>query len=104
MREIRDSANEVWISPISTWEALMLHSKGKIHLKVDLKEWLADSTEGTREAPLTHEIALVAQGLTMNRDPADRFLVATAQVLDLTLVTADQQLLGLGNIRTLANR
>jgi PIN domain nuclease of toxin-antitoxin system len=83
--------------PISTWEALIFHSKGKIHLKVDLEEWLAESTEGTREAPLTHEIALAAQRIT--RDPADRFLVATAQVLDLRLVTADQQLLGLGNIR-----
>jgi PIN domain nuclease of toxin-antitoxin system len=40
----------------------------------------------------------------MHRDPADRFLAATAQVLDLTLVTADEKLLGLGTIRTLANR
>jgi PIN domain nuclease of toxin-antitoxin system len=37
-------------------------------------------------------------------DPADRFLAATAKVLDLTLVTADQNLLGLGDIATLANR
>jgi PIN domain nuclease of toxin-antitoxin system len=40
----------------------------------------------------------------MTRDPADGFLVATAQILDLTLVTTDQQLLGLGKIKTLANR
>ncbi len=57
-----------------------------------------------REAPLTHEIALAAQQLPLHRDPADRFLVATAQVLDLTFVTADERLLGLGNIKTLANR
>ncbi len=37
-------------------------------------------------------------------DPADRFLAATAQVLGLTLVTADERLLGLGEIATLANR
>jgi len=37
-------------------------------------------------------------------DPADRFLAATAQVLDLTLVTADERLLGLRNIKSLANR
>jgi len=104
LSNLRDSANEIWLSPISTWEALLLHSKGKIRLKVDLVEWLAESTEGTREAPLTHEIALVAQQLPLHRDPADRFLAATAKVLDLTLVTADERLLGLGNIRTLANR
>jgi hypothetical protein len=35
----------------------------------------------------------------MTSDPADGFLVATAQILDLTLVTTDQQLLGLGKIK-----
>ena len=38
------------------------------------------------------------------QDPADRFLAATADVLGLTLVTADHHLLGLGTIATLANR
>jgi PIN domain nuclease of toxin-antitoxin system len=37
-------------------------------------------------------------------DPADRFLAATAKTLNLTLVTADHRLLGLGNIATMANR
>jgi PIN domain nuclease of toxin-antitoxin system len=102
--DLRNSANEIWLSPISIWEALLLNAKGKIHLSLDLVEWLAESTAGTREAPLTHEIALVAQQLPLHGDPADRFLAATAKVLDLTLVTADERLLGLGNIRALANR
>ncbi len=104
LSELRDTANEIWLSPISTWEALLLHAKGKIRLSVDLAEWIAESTAGTREAPLTHEIALVAQQLPLHQDPADRFLAATAQVLGLTLVTADERMLGLRNIRTLANR
>jgi PIN domain nuclease of toxin-antitoxin system len=37
-------------------------------------------------------------------DPADRFLAATAKVLDLTLVTADENLLNLSEIVTLPNR
>jgi PIN domain nuclease of toxin-antitoxin system len=58
-----------------------------------------------REAPLTHEIVLAAHELALaHHDPADRFLAATAGALGLTLVTADQRLLGLGNIATLANR
>ncbi len=104
LAEIRDSANELWLSPISTWEALLLHTKGRIHLSLDLVEWVAESTAGMREAPLTHEIALVARQLQMHQDPGDRFLAATAKVLDLTLVTADERLLGLANVRTLANR
>jgi PIN domain nuclease of toxin-antitoxin system len=103
--ELKDSANELWLSPISTWEALTLHAKGRIHLHGDLTEWVAKATAPLREAPLTHEIALAARALkVLNQDPADRFLAATAQVLDLTLVTADSNLLGLGEISTLANR
>lgn len=103
-QELDSVANEVWLSPISTWEALTLHAKGRIRLHDDLAVWIADSTALFREAPLTHEIAIAAQSLPLHQDPADRLLAATAQVLNLTLVTADQRLLGLGQISTLANR
>ena len=103
--ELRDSENELWLSPISTWEALTLHAKGRLQLGGNLADWVARATAPFREAPLTHEISLVArQSLLTHQDPADRFLAATAQVLRLTLVTADARLLGLGEIATLANR
>src|SRR5206468_9460341 len=101
----RKTAYEIWLSAISTWEALTLYAKGKIRLQGDLSEWVAEATAPLREAPLTHEIALAAQQLTLpNPDPADRFIAATAKLLRLTLVTADAKLLGLGEISTLANR
>ena len=103
--ELRNPANELWLSPISTWEALMLNAKGRIRLTGDLTEWVYRATASLQEAPLTHEIALAAQQLVLAaQDPADRFLAATAVILDLTLVTADKDLLGLGEIATLANR
>ncbi len=102
---LRAANNELWISPVSTWEALALHGKGRIRLHVDIAAWLADATLNTREAPLTHEIALAAHQLSWaHSDPADRFLAATAQVLGLTLVTADERLLGLKQISLLPNR
>lgn len=105
LRELRNSDNETWLSPISTWEALTLNAKGRIHLPENLAEWVARATAPFREAPLTHEIALAARQLQLpHEDPADRFLAATAHILQLTLVTADQNLLGLGEIATLANR
>jgi PIN domain nuclease of toxin-antitoxin system len=104
-RELKDTGNEVWLSPISAWEALILHEKKKIEIPGDLAQWLAEAIAPFHEAPLTHEIALVSRRVPLpHQDPADRFLAATAQVLDLTLVTADAQLLGLGKIATLANR
>jgi PIN domain nuclease of toxin-antitoxin system len=105
MQELRNGENEIWLSPISTWEALMLHAKGRIRLPPDLARWVARATAPLLEAPLTHEIALISRELRLpHNDPADRFLAATAQVLQLTLVTADSHLLGLGEISTLANR
>ena len=104
-QELQDPNNELWLSPISTWEALTLHDKKRVYLADDVREWIARNTAPFREAPLTHEITLEAQFLRLiQRDPADRFLAATAKVLDLTLVTADASLLGLGEIATLANR
>ena len=104
LQQVKNEANELWLSPISTYEALTLHYKGRFEIDENLTEWLARATAGTREAPLTHEIALVARQLPLYQDPADRILAATAEVLDLTLVTADERLLGLGTIRTMANR
>jgi len=47
---------------------------------------------------------LAAQQLPLpQRDPADRFLAATAQAMDLTLVTSDDLLLGLETIQTMKN-
>ena len=104
LAHLKDPQNEVWLSPISTYEALTLNYKGRYKIDGDIKHWLNQAVSGTREAPYTHEIAVVARSLQMHQDPSDRIIAATAQVLDLTLVTADQRLLGLGTIRTLANR
>ena len=102
--EIRKPENELWLSPVSTWEALLLNARGRIRLPGNLAEWLAQATAPLREAPFTHEIVLLAQQLPLpHRDPADRFLAATAQIMNLTLVTGDDRLLGLGTILTLKN-
>lgn len=104
-KELRDPKNELWLSPVSTWEALLLHAKGRIRLQGRVSDWVAKATAHFREAPLTHEIVVAAHQLPLaHQDPADRFLAATAAVLCLTLVTADSRLLGLGEISTLGNR
>jgi PIN domain nuclease of toxin-antitoxin system len=102
--ELLNPKNELWLSPISTWEALALHRKNRIHLNGDPCAWLSEAMKNFREASLTHEVAMEAHRLTMHADPADRFIAATAKIFGLTLVTADKNLLGLGDIATLANR
>lgn len=103
--ELENPASELWVSSVSTWEALMLNAKKRVQLPSDLQAWFTRATSYTREAPLTQEIAFVAHRLPLpHKDPADRFLAATAKLLGLVLVTQDPELLGLGDIQTLANR
>jgi PIN domain nuclease of toxin-antitoxin system len=104
LQTLKSQNNELWLSPISTWEALTLHHKGRVDLHGDLAAWVEGATAGFKEAVLTHEICLAARELPLHKDPSDRMIAATALVLDLTLLTADERLLGLTNIRTMANR
>jgi PIN domain nuclease of toxin-antitoxin system len=98
------AANELWLSPVSIWEVLTLAQKRRIGIADPLK-WVEIAASQMREAPLTQEIVRVSFALSLSHaDPADRFLAATAKVLNLTLVTADKALLGLGEIASLANR
>jgi len=99
--------NELWLSPISVWELCVLVERGRVVLQSDTQSWVAQAFQRVplNEAPLTHEVALATASVEFShRDPADRFLAATARVFDLTLVTADERLAGARNVRTLANR
>jgi len=58
-----------------------------------------------KEASITHEVARAVGRLQLpHRDPADHFLVATAQVFELTLVTGDERLLKVRDVALLPNR
>jgi PIN domain nuclease of toxin-antitoxin system len=104
LQTLKDPQNDLWLSPISTWEALALHRKGRVFLHGDLTDWVTHATAGLKEAVLTHDIARAALDLPLHKDPADRMIAATALFLDLTLITADVRLIELRKIKTLANR
>jgi PIN domain nuclease of toxin-antitoxin system len=85
----------------------LLVEKKRIELHHDMGEWVQQSVRelDLQEAPFTsavaHELRFTLLG---HRDPGDRFLVATARVYDLTLVTADQRLQQIPGLQHLANR
>jgi PIN domain nuclease of toxin-antitoxin system len=106
-RELSDQENELWLSPISVWELTYLHRKGRAKTPQDIPAWVASSMEELRltEAPLTIEVALAVSELDFpHGDPADHFIAASAKVFNLTLLTADENLIGLPGIRVMANR
>ena len=100
-------ANELWLSPISIWEVLLLAEKGRVAIDGDPRGWIeaAWSRAPMHEAPISHEVAMRSRAIDMpHQDPADRFLAATAQTYELTLVTDDKNLLRGKGYHTLANR
>lgn len=92
-RAIADRDSELFLSPISTWETLVLARKGRLSLAPSPSEWVLDALRRSAPSsvPLSHGIAMRSEALDGfgSEDPADRFLVATALEHDLTLVTAD---------------
>lgn len=87
--------NELWLSPVSVWEAMILAERGRVAVTTTPAEWVQQMVHAVprREAALTHDIAVMSRQLALpHQDPADRFLAATARVLGLTLVTADERL------------
>ena len=104
-RAFENEANELWLSPISVWELMLLVEKRRLELDRDLGEWVAESASTLKEAPLTMDVVLESERFRLpHDDPADRFLVATARTLGLTLVTSDARLLASKAVATMENR
>ncbi|MBE9581054.1 MAG: type II toxin-antitoxin system VapC family toxin [Proteobacteria bacterium] len=95
--ELENESNELWFSPISIWEILLLAEKRRIILEPDHEKSIRKVLQELplREAVINHEVAIQSRFVDLpHQDPADRFLAATAIVYDLTLVTADRRLTG----------
>jgi len=104
---LQSPENELWLSPISVWEATLLAERGRVIVTSDVQAWVRGLLAALprREAPLTFEVALMSRRLELaHQDPADRFIAASACVYELTLVTADERLLDATGYAVLANR
>lgn len=104
-RALEDPQNELWLSPMSVWETLVLARKKRIVLGPTPEEWTRRALRELplREAPISHEVAIRSEAIKLGHDdPADRFLVATALVYELTLVTADRRLVRSRQVAILA--
>jgi len=103
---LEDRGNELWLSPITSWEVIVVAEKG--HIKLDDKpvSWLRNvfQTLPFWEAGITHEVAMESRILQLpHQDPADRFIAASAVVYGLTLITSDRNLLQSDSCMVLKN-
>jgi PIN domain nuclease of toxin-antitoxin system len=103
-----DTATEeqpLLVSGISLWEIATLCSLGRIKLALPLRDWLERAVAPPLVSRVNISPAIAAEVAslpeTFHRDPADRILVATARVLNATLVTQDRRIIDSGMVATL---
>lgn len=98
-----DEAEDVAVAAISTWELAMLAARGRVRLDRDALLWMrqALARERSELLPLTPEVAALSASLTMQGDPADRIIVATASVHGIALVTKDAAIRSAAEVPTI---
>lgn len=100
---LQDDDNELFISPITLWEIMILAERGRIELHPTPAEWIEEALKRSpvKEAKLSHAIAVKSRQIELpHQDPADRFIAATAWEYGMTLITADQRLKTARQIQT----
>ena len=105
-RELDSNQNQLWLSPVSIWEAMLLHRKNRIAIEEGFTAWLTRALTITsfHEAPLTFDVAQALSTINLpHADPADLFLAGSAKVYGLTLVTSDRNLIRTKEISVLEN-
>jgi PIN domain nuclease of toxin-antitoxin system len=85
------------VAAISLWELAMLASRGRVVLGKPMNLWLEAALvePGPIVEPLDAGVAIESCQLPGNfhRDPADRIIVATARVINATVMSRDRRIL-----------
>lgn len=101
----RSGPREIAVSAISVLEIATAARRGRLQFTMPADQWLADMRciPQLRVEPVSADIAALAGSLVdpMHGDPADRMIVATAMVLGVPLVTADERLRSLPALTTI---
>ncbi len=87
-----DSAGVVFVSPISAWEISLKVVRNQLILPIEPEVWFSDVVKHHRLEiyPLTPGILMATNRLPWHhRDPADRFIIASALEARATLITTD---------------
>lgn len=93
------------IASISIWEFAMMACRKKIEVKITPEEWLSYAIEktGIKVLKLNPKIAIDSCSLPgdFHKDPADRIIVATARVNNMTLITKDEKIIRYSHVNTI---
>ena len=100
LREAREEATMLLLSPMTAWEIAMLAAKEKIALSISPEIWIDRycALPGVALAEMPPSVLIASCSLPGSppADPVDRILIATARTFGHTLVTRDRQMLDYG--------
>jgi PIN domain nuclease of toxin-antitoxin system len=80
-RQLEEPKNELFLSPVSIWEARHLVRRKRLRIKQSFSAWLelVFTRVPLNEAPFNFAVAAEASGIDLpEADPGDVFLAATA--------------------------
>jgi len=88
-----EEAAAVYVSSISAFEIAHADARGRLELPCDAERWYHEVLDkhSLTEIPISGKIAISSTKLPMvHKDPCDRFIIATAQLENLPIVTGDR--------------
>jgi len=89
-----EHAETLAVSAVSCWEVAYLVKRQRLRLPMALSEWMRAALDGSDVAviALSADIAVMSANLPdMHRDPADRFIIATALTHGYQLASYDER-------------
>ena len=88
-----EEATAVYVSSISAFEIAYASARGRLELPCDAERWYYEVLDkhSLTEILLSGKIAIASTKLPMvHKDPCDRFIIATARLEKLPIITADR--------------
>ncbi len=92
-REVK-TGGRIGISAISLWEIGYLEKRGRLSLSQPLDEWIGLGLQLSFVTVLAVDGSVAQEAARLpdvHRDPADRFILATARLQDVAVVSADKR-------------
>jgi PIN domain nuclease of toxin-antitoxin system len=86
-------ASAVYVSSISAFEIAYASARGRLELPCDAERWYYEVLDkhSLTEILLSGKIAIASTKLPMvHKDPCDRFIIATAELESLSVITTDR--------------
>jgi PIN domain nuclease of toxin-antitoxin system len=90
--DLIEIADALAVSAISCWEVVLLERFHRIELPLPVDQWLKEALSGSdvKALPVNGAVAQRAGQLSYHhKDPADRFIIATAIVSKIKLISLD---------------